>query len=177
MIYTTVAKIYAEAVFMIASETKKISEYRESLKNINDIFAAQEELAVIFISPAIPKQVKNKIIDEVFKDEEPLVLNFLHILIDKHREKILNAVISEYAKLIDRREELVRVEVLSAQGLSYEHKKAITDLLTRGLGRKVELEERVTPGIIGGIVLKTEEAVIDGSLKKYLEQFKEQLIK
>lgn len=177
MLDTTVAKIYAEALFLAASDKKQVREYAGALISLRQLFAESPEFYGVFTSPIIDKQIKHKIIDGVCKGFPADVVNLLHVLVIKHREKIFGGIISEYLKIIEEQDRVVPVEVVSAAALTEGQKKEISDMLSGALQRKIKIEEKVNADIVGGIIVKTEDLIIDGSLKNYLEQFRERLVR
>lgn len=176
MVYTTIAKIYAEAVFLISSQFSAYEEFKKAFEDIKIVFYSSPDLKKIFISPVVPNKIKHGIIDEVFSFVPKGILNLMHILINKHREKILDAISEEYLKILDAREKVTNVELYSAQALNNEQKNKLSDMLSQLLKSNIKIEEKICPELIGGIVIKTEDRVIDGSLKNYIEKFKEKII-
>lgn len=177
MIDITAAGIYAEAVFLIALEKNKTEEFKKNLEEIKSVFSSNEKLSKIFTSPVIPARVKHNIIDEILASSQKEIVDFLHVLIKKHRENLLEGVVDEYLKILDAQNKITSVEVYSAARLTPEQKDRLSQELNEVLKSKIKIEEKVYPDLIGGIIVKTEDRVIDGSLRNYIEKFKEKLIK
>jgi len=177
MVDITVAKIYAEAVFLTASEKNKTEEFKKNLEEIKSVFSSNGELVKIFTVPVVPARVKHNIVNEIFVSSQKDILNFLHVLIKKHRENLLGSVVDEYLKILDAQDKVLSVEVYSAAKLTLEQKDKLSRELKEVLKSKIKIEEKVYPDLIGGIIIKTDDRVIDGSLRNYIEKFKEKLIK
>ena len=94
--------------------------------------------------------------------------SLLKLLCDHDEAKLLDTVLSEFAKICNMRSGLVTAEVISAVGLSDDEKKALREKLAKKLGRRVELDCKVDPSIIGGVIVRADECVIDGSVRKQL---------
>lgn len=177
MINITVARIYAEAVFLIASEKNKQEEFEKDLEEMKSIFSSNLELQKIFISPVIPAKVKHNIVNSIFNSMPEDIVNLLHVLVRNHREKMLNYIFEEYLKILDAQNKVLNVELYSAAKLTGEQKDNLTRELKEVLKSKIKIEEKIYPDLIGGIIVKTDDRVIDGSLRNYIEKFKEKLIK
>lgn len=177
MVDITVAKIYAEAVFLIALEKNKTEEFKKNLEEIKSVFSSNEELRKIFTIPVIPARVKHNIVNDIFASSQEDILNLLHVLIKKHRENLLDSVVNEYLKILDAQDKILSVEVYSAEKLTPEQKDKLSRELKEVLKSKIKMEEKVYPDLIGGIIVKTDDRVIDGSLRNYIEKFREKLIK
>lgn len=175
MINVTVARIYAEAIFLIASEKNKQEEFKKNLEEVKSVFSSNFELQKIFISPVIPAKVKHNIINGVFNSMSEDTVNLLHVLVKKHREKMLSSILEEYLKILDAQDKVLNVELYSAAKLTGEQKDNLARELKEVLKSKIKIEEKVYPDLIGGIIVKTDDRVIDGSLRNYIDQIKEKL--
>ncbi|MFH1454172.1 MAG: ATP synthase F1 subunit delta [Armatimonadota bacterium] len=176
MVDITIAKVYAEALFLMALEKNKIEEYKKILTDVNDVFSKNMELRGVFNCAVISKQVKNNIISQIFKDTDQDIVNFLHVLVKKRREKTLPVIVKEYSSIIDDYNKVLKVQAYTPYKLTDEQKKNIITSLYKTSGTKpgkIEVEEVILPELIGGIVVKAGDVVIDGSLRNYLEQFRE----
>lgn len=177
MLNAAVARIYSEAIFLIALEKKSWEEINKSFEEAVAVFSSDSELKKVFISPVIPAKAKHNIIDGVFAFLQKDMRNLLHVLVNKHRERCLNDIYDGYLKLLDGREKIVNVEVYSSSALDAERVKKLSSALADMLKSKIKIEEKVYPDLIGGVVVKTQDRLIDGSLRNYIDQIKEKLIK
>jgi F-type H+-transporting ATPase subunit delta len=128
-------------------------------------------------SPLIPADKKHAIIDQIFgKEADPLTRSFLHLLITKRREDILRTVEEEFQVLSDQARGLIRAEATVAAPLSEADRAALVDGLKTRTGKQIELDVRVDPVILGGVVVRMQDTVIDGSVRGALERLREQML-
>lgn len=177
------AREYAAAMYALAMEDadaagkpEKVDEYLSRSEEIRGIVRDFPEWIDMLASPCIRIDERRKAVDEVLlvgknNDNAGMYENFaslLKLLCDHDEAKLLDTVLSEFAKICNMRSGLVTAEVISAVGLSDNEKKALREKLAKKLGRRVELDCKVDPSIIGGVIVRADECVIDGSVKKQL---------
>jgi len=172
----TVAKRYAQALLQIAQNNNVMDRYE---KEINDCLAsvnADEHLKHIWFSERIMTGDKKKIIRQLFVGKvSDIIVNFLMVLIDKNREAFLPDIFSEYKKLADVSKNIIDAEVRSAAGLTDKDFNELVVKLSAMSGKNVRLRVVVDPGLIGGLVVKMGDKVIDGSVVKRLSIMKKNL--
>jgi len=172
----TVAKRYAQALLQIAKEKKTIDLYE---KEINDCLAginADEHLKHIWFSERIMTGDKKQVIQQLFKGKvSDIIVNFLMVLIDKNREAFLPDIFTEYKKLADISRNIIDAEVRSAVALTDKDFAELTAKLSAMSGKNVRLRSVIDPGLIGGLVVKIGDKVIDGSVVKRLAIMKKNL--
>ena len=141
------------------------------LQTVMTILESSNELKTVLTSPIIHK--KQEIIDEVFKNEiSSEVLNLLKILADKGRFDEFENIFEEYKKLQDEKNGIKSVTVTSAIELKDEYKKQITDALTKRINKKINAAWQINPDIIGGLVVKIDDDIIDTSIKNKLDNLR-----
>lgn len=172
----TVAKRYAQALLQIAQEKNTI-DLNE--KEINDCLAsinAYEHLNRIWFSEKIMAADKKQAIRQLFKGKvSDIIINFLMVLIDKNREAFLPDIFTEYKKLADITKNITNAEVRSAVALTDKDFNELVTKLSLMSGKNVRLRVTVDPSIIGGLVVKMGDKVIDGSVVKRLSIMKKSL--
>jgi len=165
------AKNYADALTQVAQDN--IVSYEEIIRDleiINTIISKSADLSEVLLNPTISEDTKNSIIDEVFKNQINIkIIDFLKILIDKKRFNELDTIIEAFKKELDKKNNIKRVEITSAVELNESIKQKITDKLENKLQKKVIPNWQLNTEIIGGLVIKIEDDVIDTSLKNKLE--------
>ena len=164
---------YAEALFEIALEEGKTEEYYKELCLINNLFLDNPEYVAILVAPGIDECEKLDLVDKAFGTASEIILNFIKILVSKGRISLIHTCFEEYERLFNASRKTLVVTVISVQELTSEEKQKITAKLEKKYGCKVELVCEIDESILGGIIIKTEDAVIDGSLKKKLRDVKE----
>jgi F-type H+-transporting ATPase subunit delta len=166
------AKVYARALFEVAREQGKLDLLREQLTQFADALEANRQLAIFFFSPYFATPEKEQGLERVLEGADPNFLNFLRLLIEKHRMPVLFRIRDSYQRLWDEENKVLPVEITSAIALD----EATTENLGRSIGeragRKVTLAARVDPEIIGGIIVRVGNSILDASIRNRLEQLR-----
>lgn len=171
-----VAEKYAQAVFLIAKEKKLLGEYKEHMLSLRDAFSGTPELFTLFTSLFVSRNIKKNIIGKIFKDRLPEeVLNFLMILIEKRREKMIFLIIDCFLKAYYEDQNIEEVEVTTPMELSDDLYKKIADVYSKKLSKEVILIKKVKAGLIGGIIVKIKDNVTNDSFNYFLMDIKEKM--
>ena len=170
-----IASVYARSLFEVAMDHDKLDVVREQLGEFVDALDADRELQVFFFSPYFSTQEKSDGLDKAVTGADPVVQNFLKLLIEKHRMPAIFRVRRELDSMWEEENKLLPVEVTSAIELDKKTVKEIGDRIGEQTGRKVELSARVEPDILGGIVVRVGNSVIDASIRARLEQLRKQV--
>jgi len=164
-----IAHRYAEALYRLASEQGKVdqidSEYEQLLADTTEV----PEVNLFLAHPLVSRQKKNRLIEQAFPQLSVYLRNLMHLLIRNGREDYLGLIFEEFLSLRAEEEGVIRVQVATAQEFSSDDRSRLTDRLTEALGRRVKLEERLDPGLLGGVRLEVDGRVIDGTLRAKLE--------
>ena len=170
----TIARIYADALMQAAEEHGKRKLVLEEIDSLAELENVQEEFRLFLESPRVDKSEKKKLLKDLFADKlDPLTLNFLSVLLDKNRQYLLRDIAVEYRRLDDEKEGIEEVLVRSARPVTDEERELYRQRLEKALGAKVRLAVQIDPSLIGGIVIKHEDRILDGSLRKRLEDLRE----
>ena len=166
------AQVYARSLFQVAREQDKLDLLREQLGQVADAIAKHRELQTFFFSPYFSTEEKQDALERVLDGADPLFVNFLNLLIEKHRMPVIFRVRSQYERLWEEENRTLPVEITSAVELD----KATTDSVGRAIGertgRRVTLAARVDPDILGGIVVRVGNSILDASIRNRLEQLR-----
>ncbi len=171
MINSTSPKNYAKALAEIAKDNvMSYEDIKHNLDTVILILQSSSELQMTLENTAISNSAKIDIINEVFKNQiNDKIINFLKILVNKSKFNELPLIIDEFNKILDNVNNIKRVEVVSAVQLTEDQKNKITEKLKNKLNKNIIAEWIEQPEIIGGLIIKIEDDVIDSSLKKKLE--------
>lgn len=168
---------YAQALFEIANEKDKLDIIEEDLKAVSDVFEQEKDLQKILYHPQVTAGVKKEIINNIFEGKiSDEVKNFLNLLIDKHREAYLDEVVSEFIKITNTARNIVDAEVISAIELDEGYKKEVAKVLNRLAGKDVKPKYKVDSSLLGGMVIRIGDKVIDGSVKNNLRTLRQHLV-
>jgi F-type H+-transporting ATPase subunit delta len=170
-----IATVYARSLFEVAQEQKKLDEVRDQLGEFADALDETRELQVFFFSPYFSTQEKKDGLKKAVSGTEDIFENFLELLIEKHRMPAIFRVRRELDRLWEKEHQLLPVEVTSAIELDKQTVKQIGDRIGEQTGQKVELSAKVEPDILGGIVVRVGNSIIDASIRARLEQLRKQV--
>ncbi|TDA69747.1 MAG: ATP synthase F1 subunit delta [Clostridia bacterium] len=172
-----VGKRYARALFELAQEKGESAQVAVELDQIANLAATVPEMAAFLNSKRIGREEKKESITQLFRGKvSPLTLNFLYLLVDKGREVDLPAVERYFQKLWRESQGIVEGELTAAVPMAEEEKARLETELSRGLGRQVRLVARVDTALLGGLVVKIGDRVIDGSLRTRLERLRAEMV-
>jgi ATP synthase F1 delta subunit len=170
-----IAAVYARSLFEVASEQDKLDLIREQLGAFADALNDTRELQVFFFSPYFSTQEKEDGLDRAVTDADPAFLNFLKLLIENHRMPVIFRIRRGYDELWEEANKLLPVQITSAVELDKGTVKQIGDRIAEQTGRKVNLSAHVEPDILGGIVVRVGNSVLDASVRNRLEQLRKQV--
>jgi F-type H+-transporting ATPase subunit delta len=172
-----IARVYAEALFETAREKGKLDEIREQLGQFADALDAHRELAVFFFSPYFSSEEKRDGIRRAVTGAEPELVNFLELLAEKHRMPAIFRIRRELDRLWARENRQLDVSLTSAVELDPKVAKRVGDEISKQTDRKVELETNVDEDILGGLVLRVGDMVLDTSIRTRLERLRREIAK
>lgn len=172
-----IAAVYARSLFEVAKEAGKLDPVREQLGQLADALDSERTLQIFFFSPYFSTQEKEEGLQKAISGADAIFLNFLRLLIEKHRMPALMRIRRAFDKLWQEENKLLPVQVTSAVELDKSTVKQIGDRISEQTGRKVELSSRVEPDILGGIVVQVGNQVLDASIRYRLERLRKQVAK
>jgi F-type H+-transporting ATPase subunit delta len=170
-----IAQVYARALFEVATEHDQLDEIHEQLDQFAEAMAGNRQLAVFFFSPYFSVTEKKDGLEKAVQGANPAVNNFLQALIERHRMPAIFRIRSEFDALWREARRLLPVRVTSAIELDDSLVQEIGDRIGKQVDRQVELSSEVDPDILGGIVLRVGNVVLDASIKNRLEQLRKQV--
>lgn len=172
-----VAKRYASALFGAASRQGKTDVVQNDLNTLTLLWQQTPSLQRAMESPLIPAEKKQSLLDEIFGSTiDTLTRSFLRLLIDKRRESILTSVKEEYLRQADIARGLMRAHATVAAPISDAQRAELVDGLKKRTGKDIELDVHVDPVILGGVVVRMQDTIIDGSVRGALERLREQML-
>jgi F-type H+-transporting ATPase subunit delta len=168
------AKRYAQAAFDIARERDELDRWVEDLRAIADL-AAQPGVVELLASSRVPFEVKERLLRSGLADVSPLALNLARLLVQKGRIALAGQVRDEYQRLLDEHRGMAQALVLTAVPLSEDEERAVAQRLRELTGKEIVLERRVDPEIMGGLVARVGDRLIDGSTRTRLLELRRKL--
>jgi len=170
-----IASVYARALFEAGLDADRLDAVREQLAQIADALDSNRDLQVFFFSPYFSTAEKRDGAERMLTDADPLITNFLDLLIDNHRMPVIFRMRRALDRLWEEHNRLLPVTVTSAIPLDAGEVAQIGERVGAQTGRRVELTSTVDPSIIGGIVLRVGNAILDASIRNRLEQLRKQV--
>jgi ATP synthase F1 delta subunit len=170
-----IAAVYARSLFEVARDQDKIDVVRDEVGQFAEALSSDQELQVFFFSPYFSSQEKVDGLHKAVEGADEIVLNFLELLIEKHRMPALFRIRRAYEELWQEHNKLLPVNVTSAVSLDEGTVKQIGERISQQTGRKVDLSADVQPDILGGIVVRVGNQVLDASVRNRLERLRKQV--
>ncbi len=173
------AKRYARALFLLAREAGREAQTAQELEAARDIISTHRELSDFLLRPWIRGGVKRSVVATVAREAgySEVVTNFLGLLAVRGRLDHLSEIVNVYRRLVDDAHGLARAEVASAVPLTEGERREVADGLGRAVGRRVVIEDRVDPTLLGGFVARIGSLVFDASINGQLARLRERLVR
>jgi ATP synthase F1 delta subunit len=166
------AHVYAEALFEVAKDRGKLDAIRDQLVQFADALDTGRELRVFFFSPYFSSAEKAEGLERAIDGADPELVNFLELLIEKHRTAEVFRVRRHFEDLWKRENRRIDVTVTSATELDPAVVARIGEEIERQTDREVDLASRVDAEILGGVVLQVGNMVLDASIRSRLEKLR-----
>jgi F-type H+-transporting ATPase subunit delta len=170
-----IAQVYARALFEVAVEQDSLDEIREQLDQFADALDENRQLAAFFFSPYFSATEKKEGLAQAVTEANPAFDNFLQALIERHRMPAIFRIRTDFTVLWDVERKLLPVQITSAVELDSDTVKNLGKRIGEQVDRKIELSTEVDPDIIGGVVLRVGNVILDASIKNRLEQLRKQV--
>ena len=168
------ARRHARAAFQIALERNELDIWRGDLERLSK--AVEDPLLFAFLeNPKVHFESKAKVLRQGLAGVNPMVINLALLLVSRGRLNILNGVAQEYERMVDEKKGIVHADVVTAVSLSANDQTVLVSRLGEILKRKIVLIASVSPDIIGGLVIKVGDKLIDGSTKSQFTALKKSM--
>ena len=172
-----IATVYARSLFEVAQERDKLDAVREQIGEFADALEDNRDLQVFFFSPYFSTEEKKQGLEKAVTGADEIVSNFLELLVEKHRMPAVFRVRREYDRLWADANKLLPVTITSAIELEPSTVEGIGKAIGEQTGRKVQLTADVDPDVLGGIVLRVGNSILDASIRNRLDQLRRQVAK
>ncbi len=175
MIGSKVSKRYAKALFSLGQEDGNFKQYGQELTEFTKFFQDNAEFGQVIANPIFAVEDRRKVLQVVLEKSNfsGVVKNFLNLLLDKNRIGAIEAVTDYYSKLTDEVSGIARAEIVTARPLKEEALGRIEKSLAGLTSKEIKSEVREEKDLIGGIVVKIGDLVLDGSVRAQLEGLKQ----
>ena len=166
---TTIARNYAEALLTLARKANDPRGWGRLIQDVADALQADRTLRLFLESPRVSADQKNEVLAKALQDRAPrLFVRYLQTLVNKGRQMLLPEIATEYHALLDEVEGRVHAHVTVARPASDADRDVIARQLAKTLGKEVVPHFTVNPAILGGVIVKVGDRVMDGSVRRRL---------
>jgi F-type H+-transporting ATPase subunit delta len=170
-----IGEVYARSLFEVAKERGVLDDVHDQLGQFADALDSNRDLSVFLFSPYFSTDEKKDGLKRAVTGIDPVFENFLEALIERHRTPAIFRIRSRFEELWDDEKQLLPVEVTSSVELDPGTVESIGSRIREQTGRTVELSSKVDPEILGGIVLRVGNFVLDASIRNRLNQLRKQV--
>ena len=165
----TIARNYAETLFALAQKAGDLPGWGRMINEVGTAISSDRTLRLFLASPKIAAEHKKALFTRSYEDRAPrLFVRFLHALVNNGRQSLIPDVAQEYLTLVDEAEGRMHATVTMAQEPDEATRSSVAQQLTRAFGKQVVPHFAVNPALIGGIVVKAGDTVLDGSVRRRL---------
>ena len=164
-----IARRYAQAYFDLARQAKDIPAWRSALADVVRLLT-DEQVATALGDPRISQAERAHFVADLLKDVKAPARNLARLLVERGRAAVIHQVLQAFDALADRESGVLRAEVTTAVAVSSQLEQRIRNELATKLGGDVQTTVRQDPSILGGLVIRIGDRVIDGSVRTRLEQ-------
>jgi ATP synthase F1 delta subunit len=171
-----IARVYAEALFESAKKAGKLDVIKEQLYQFADSLSGNRELQLFFFSPYFSSAEKREGLEKALDGADPELLNFLGLVAEKHRMPAIFRIRDRFDDLWAVENKRLEVTVTSAVDLDPELVKRIGSEIESQTGQTVDLQSNVDPDILGGLVLRVGNKVLDASVRNRLDKLRKNVV-
>jgi F-type H+-transporting ATPase subunit delta len=169
-----VARRYARAAFDIAAAAGQVEEWLRDLRVVESVLRREDVLALLE-NPAVPFADKRRVVESTLVGLDPLRLSFVYVLVEHGRASHISEVVAEYQAALHAYQGIAVAEVTTAIPLDEAESRAVAEHLERLVGKRIVLEKTVDPTILGGIVARIGDRLLDGSIAGQLRSLRRDL--
>jgi F-type H+-transporting ATPase subunit delta len=170
-----IARVYAVALFGVGKEKDNLDELHDQLGQFADALDESRDMRVFFFSPYFSSQEKRDGIERAVSGAEPELMNFLNLLADKHRMPAIFAIRTAFDALWAEERRRLGVTVTSAVELDPKVVEMVGDEIAKQTGQEIDLQAVVDSEVLGGLVLRVGNRVLDASVRAKLERLRKEI--
>ena len=172
---SNITNVYAQALFEAARDAGTLEATAADLMAFTGAMRESRELTAVMLNPRIDSATKKKVVAELTQGADRIFVNGINLLIDKRHADLLFDLQEQFQRLLQKERQVVEVEITSAVELPEETRAGIRKRIEDAIGKKVDIKETVRADILGGLVLRFGDVIVDSSLQAKLEQLRVRL--
>src|SRR5436190_15656427 len=166
---STIARNYAQALLALARKSDDLPGWGRMIDDVASAIQRDARLRNFLEAPQISADQKNEVLSKAFEDRAPrLFLRYLQRLVKNRRQLLIPQIANEYRDLVDEVEGRIHAQVTLAKPVDDEQRASIARQLSHTLGKPVVPQVRINPNILGGIIVRVGDRVMDGSVRRRL---------
>ena len=174
---TTIARNYAEALLALARKAGDLQAWGRMIDDVANAVERDDRLRHFLEAPQISADQKNTVLAKAFEDRAPrLFLRYLQRLVMNRRQMLIPEIANEYRDLVDQVEGRVHAQVTVAKPVDDEERAVISRYLSNTLGKPVVPQVRVNPNLVGGIIVRIGDRVMDGSVRRRIGLLRSRMV-
>jgi F-type H+-transporting ATPase subunit delta len=167
---------YAEALFELARDAGSLAQVKDELLAVKKVLDGNERLKDIIFHPGINKDEKKQIMNQIFGARlSRTIMNFLKLVIDKKRERILAQICGIFADKVEESQGIRKITIETAYPMDSFEKDRLVGQLERAMKAKLVVDTKVNAGMLGGIIIKERMRLIDASVAQFLHSLRTKL--
>ena len=168
-------RVYAEALLGASQDKNRLDQVRQDFADFAAAVQGSEDLRRFLQNPQIERRTKRSALEELLEGSDPILLNFVRLLVEKNRISEVEQVYEEWARLLARQERVLELELQTAVELSDEEAAKVVKEIEEASGRRIVATRTVDPDLIGGLVVQAGSIRLDASVRGRLQQLREEL--
>lgn len=173
----TIGRNYAETLLTLARRSGDEEKWGTLIEEIGAAMQQDGTLHTFLESPQVSAAEKNEVLEKAYTDRAPkLFLRFLQTVVAKRRQMLIPAIATEYRALIDKAEDRVHAGVTLAKEPAEVEREALTRQLSRLFGKRVVAHITINPAILGGVIVRVGDVVMDGSVRRRLASLRSRMV-
>jgi len=171
-----VARVYAQALSDLGEDQGNLSRIVDDLHGVRELFDTDATFREFFGSPRIDATAKKRVLSETLGDRiDRPVMGLLHVLVNKRREMLLDNIAAEFDRFRDLREGRQHVYITAARAVDEDQLGEIRSRLEKATGKEILVHQKIDPRVVGGLRIKLGDKVIDGTVRRRLQQLRQAL--
>jgi F-type H+-transporting ATPase subunit delta len=171
------ARVYAKALHQAAGDADRMQEVDRDLKALVSTLGGSPVVLRALVNPALPREGKHRILAGLLQGSDPLARNAVFVLAEHARLSLLVDLQVAYSEMAADDEQILPVEVTTAVALAQKQLDALEERISAAVGRRARVTASVDPALIGGLVLRARNVLVDASVKRRLEELRRALIR
>ncbi len=174
---TIIAKRYAQALFHLGQERSKLEEFESELRTLQEVLRNNQALYSFLQHPRITLDQKKQLVNKSFQSFSEEVVHTLNLLLDRHREEIISAMVDQFLTLMNETKGIADAKVYSVRALSEGEKKRISKTFAPKVGKQtLNITNYVDRSLIGGLRVRIGNRIFDGSVSGKLNRIERELV-